>query len=272
MSADLRYVWRYRYEPGQTRAAAPPEPVTERGALGEAVGHRTRNLAFSPGGGAFFVAIGSRRNIGEELPPRATVQVFDADGSGQRTFASGLRNPIGIAFRPGTGELYVVVNERDGLGDELVPDYFTRIEDGDFFGWPYAYLGPNPQPGYAGRRPDLVARTKRPDVLFRAHSVPIGLVFYDGRQFPPDYRGDAFVALRGSWNAARPRGYMVVRVRFHDGGPAGGYEVFATGFWARGHDRARVWGRPAGLAVAADGSLLVADDTGGAIWRISYAP
>ncbi len=271
--ADLRYVWRYRYEPGQTRAAAQPEPVTPGGALGEGIGsHRTRNLAFSPDGGAFFVAIGSRRNISEELPPRATVQVFDADGSGQRTYASGLRNPVGIAFRPGTGELYVVVNERDGLGDELVPDYLTRIEDGDFFGWPYAYLGPNPQPGYADRRPDLVARAKRPDVLFRAHSAPIGLVFYDGRQFPPDYQGDAFVALRGSWNAARPRGYMVVRVPFRDGRPAGGYEVFATGFWARGHDRARVWGRPAGLAVAADGSLLVADDTGGAIWRISYAP
>ncbi len=270
--ADLRYVWRYLYAPGQTRATQRPEPVTPRGALGGGGGHRTRNIAFSPDGVKFFVAIGSRRDIGEDAPPRATVQVFNADGSGQRTFAAGLRNPVGIAFHPGTGDLYVVVNERDGLGDELVPDYLTRIEDGDFFGWPYAYLGPNPQPGFADRRPDLVALTSRPDVLFRSHSAPIGLVFYDARQFPPAYRGDAFVALRGSWNAARPRGYMVVRVPFREGRPVGDYEVFATGFWARGHDRARVWGRPAGLAVAADGSLLIADDTGGAIWRIQYAP
>ena len=198
-------------------------------------------------------------------------QVFDLDGGGQRTFASGLRNPVGIAFRPGGDALYVVVNERDGVGDEMVPDYLTRIEDGDFFGWPYAYLGPNPQPGYGDRRPDLVARTKLPDVLFRSHSAPIGLVFYDGKSFPDDYRGDAFVALRGSWNAAVPRGYMIVRVPFEDGRPAGGYQVFATGFWERGENTASVWGRPAGLAVAADGSLLIADDTGGVIWRISYA-
>ena len=270
--ADVRYVWRYRYAPGQLRASEPPQPVTARGALGGPRGHWTRNLAFSPDGGSFFVAIGSNTNLAEEDAPRATVQMFDADGGGQRTFASGLRNPVGIAFHPTTGELYVVVNERDGMGDELVPDYLTRVRDGEFFGWPYAYIGGHPQPGYAERRPDLVARSRAPDVLFRSHSAPIGLVFYDAGQFPADYRGDAFVALRGSWNAARPRGYMVVRVPFEDGRPAGHYEVFATGFWAEGEDRARVWGRPAGLAVAADGSLLVADDTGGAIWRISYAP
>ena len=129
--------------------------------------------------------------------------MFNADGSRQRTFASGLRNPVGIAFYPGSGDLYVVVNERDGLGDELVPDYLTRVEDGDFFGWPYAYLGANPQPGFAERRPDLVERSKTPDVLFRAHSAPIGLVFYDADQFPEEYRGDAFVAFRGSGNANR---------------------------------------------------------------------
>ncbi len=268
--ADLNRVWRYRYQPGQTRAAGAPEPVTPPGALGSGGGHRTRNLVFSRDGRRFFVAIGSRGNIGEEAAPRATVQVFNADGSRQRTFASGLRNPVGIAFYPDSGDLYVVVNERDGLGDELVPDYLTRIEDGDFFGWPYAYLGANPQPGFAERRPDLVERSKTPDVLCRAHSAPIGLVFYDADQFPEEYRGDAFVAFRGSWNSGRPTGYMIVRVPFASGRPLGHYEVFATGFWAAGERRAQVWGRPAGLAVAADGSLLIADDTGGVVWRISY--
>ena len=244
--------------------------MTPRGAFGSPGGHWTRNLVFSRDGRRFFVAVGSRANLAEEPAPRATVQVFDADGSGQRTYASGLRNPVGIAFYPGTDDLYVVVNERDGLGDELVPDYLTRVRDGDFFGWPYAYLGANPQPGFADRRPGLVARSKRPDVLFRSHSAPIGLVFYDAGQFPREYRGDAFVALRGSWNASRPRGYMVARVPFENGRPAGAYEAFATGFWAAGERRARVWGRPAGLAIAADGSLLIADDTGGVVWRVSY--
>ena len=268
---DLDNIWRYDYRDGQLTASGRPQAMLPRGSLGGGGGHSTRTLAISPDGRRFYVAIGSRGNIAEEDPPRATVQVFDLDGGGQQTFASGLRNPVGIAFRPGGDSLYVVVNERDGVGDEMVPDYLTRIEDGDFFGWPYAYLGPNPQPGYGDRRPDLVARTKLPDVLFRSHSAPIGLVFYDGGSFPDDYRGDAFVALRGSWNAAVPRGYMIVRVPFENGRPAGGYQVFATGFWERGENTASVWGRPAGLAVAADGSLLIADDTGGVIWRISYA-
>ncbi|MFQ5985329.1 MAG: PQQ-dependent sugar dehydrogenase [Alphaproteobacteria bacterium] len=268
--ADTRAVWRFPYRAGQVRATGPPQRVTPRGALGTARGHWTRNLAFSPDGRRFFVAIGSQSNLEEEPEPHATVQVFNADGSGGRTFAAGLRNPVGIAFYPDSQFLYVVVNERDRLGDDLPPDYLTRIEDGDFFGWPYAYLGPNPDPDFGHRRPDLVARTKVPDVLFQAHSTPIGLVFYDAEQFPEAYRGDAFVALRGSWNRSRPTGYKVVRVPFRDGRPLGTYENFATGFWHAGTKRAWVWGRPAGLAVAADGSLLVADDTGGAVWRISY--
>ena len=216
------------------------------------------------------MAVGSAGNIGEERAPRAPVQVFEADGSNGRTFASGLRNPVGIAHYPGTDHLFVVVNERDGLGDELVPDYLTRVTEGDFFGWPYAYTGRNPQPGYADKRPDLVARSKTPDLLFRSHSAPLGLVFYDDEAFPKDYHGDAFVALHGSWNAAVPRGYMVVRVPFELGRPTGGYEAFATGFRAGGAQRAKVWGRPAGLAVAADGSLLIADDVADVIWRVSY--
>lgn len=270
--ADTSGISRYPYRPGQTRADGPPEKVTVRGAFGSQGGHWTRNLVFSPDGRQIFVAIGSARNIAAEDPPRATVQVFDADGGGQRTFATGLRNPVGIAFYPGTDDLYVVVNERDGLGDELVPDYLTRVPDGEFFGWPYSYIGSHPQPGFADRRPDLVARATTPDLLFRSHSAPLGLVFYDGTQFPADYRGDAFVALHGSWNAARPRGYMVVRVPFAGGRPVGGYEAFATGFWIGGEGHARVWGRPAGLAIAADGSLLIADDAGGVVWRVSYEP
>jgi len=197
------------------------------------------------------------------------VQKVTADGHLQ-TFAAGLRNPVGIAFYPGTNDLYVTVNERDGLGDGLVPDYFTRIRQGDFFGWPYAYIGRHPDPDYGAKRPDLVAKTKVPDVLFQSHSAPLGLVFYEGDQFPADYKGDAFVALHGSWNAAAPTGYKVVRIKFANGRPIGGYEDFLTGFWNGSTSPAQVWGRPAGLLVAKDGSLLVADDDGKTIWRVRY--
>ncbi|MFQ5775624.1 MAG: PQQ-dependent sugar dehydrogenase [Kiloniellaceae bacterium] len=268
--ADLEGLWRLPYRAGQIRAAGRAERLTPPGAFGSGGGHWTRNIAFHPDGRRVYVAIGSRRNIREEPAPRATIQEFRADGSGQRTFAAGLRNPVGIAFYPGTEDLYVVVNERDDMGDELVPDYLTRVRDGAFYGWPYAYIGANPQPDFAQRRPDLVARTKVPDLLFRSHSAPLGLVFYDAAQFPPEYRGDAFVALHGSWNAAKPRGYMVARVPFRDRRPLGYYEAFMTGFWTEGEDRARVWGRPAGLAVARDGSLLVADDVSNTVWRVFY--
>lgn len=270
--ADARRVWRYRYTPGQTRALGAPLPVTARGAFGPGGGHWTRNLAFSRDGSRFYVTIGSASNIRVEDEPRATVQVFDVDGANQRTLAAGLRNPVGIALQPGTDDVYVVVNERDGMGDGLVPDYLTRLRDGAFYGWPYAYLGANPQPGLGSKRPDLVAATVVPDLLFEAHSAPLGLVFYDGAQFPAEYHGDAFVALHGSWNSAEPRGYMIARVRFENGRPAAHYEAFVTGFWIAGEDRARVFGRPAGLAIAADGSLLIADDVGQVIWRISYLP
>ncbi|MBX6323340.1 MAG: sorbosone dehydrogenase family protein [Rhodospirillaceae bacterium] len=266
--ADTERVWRLPWHAGDAKAAGPPEPVTAPGALGSASGHWTRNLAFSPDGSRLFVAIGSASNIGRDPAPRATVQSFAADGSDQKTFASGLRNPVGIAFYPGTEDLYVVVNERDGLGDGLVPDYLTRLEEGGFYGWPYSYIGSHPQPGLEGPK-DLVDRAIVPDLLFHSHSAPLGLVFYEGAQFPPDYRGDAFVALHGSWNSSRPVGYMVVRVPFENGRPAGWYEPFLTGFLVDGGGS--VFGRPVGLAVAADGSLLVADDMAGVVWRVSYA-
>jgi len=215
--ADVMGVWRFPYRAGDTTPSGPRKAVTAPGAFGEPRGHWTRNLVFAPDGRRFYVAIGSRANVAEEDAPRATVQVFEADGSSQRTFAAGLRNPVGIAFHPDTAELYVVVNERDGLGDGLVPDFLTRVREGEFFGWPYAYIGENPDPDYGDRSPDLVAATVVPDVLFESHSAPLGLVFYDAAQFPTDYRGDAFVALHGSWNRAKPTGYKIVRVRFRAG-------------------------------------------------------
>jgi len=258
------------YGDGDTTAQGNKVPVTQADALGGQRGHWTRTLVFAPDGQSFFVGIGSRGNVDVEPVPRATVQVFRDGAPTPETFASGLRNPVGIDFHPETGELYVVVNERDGYGDDLVPDYFTRIREGEFFGWPYAYAGGIPDPEFADEAPAMVAKTVLPDVMFQSHSAPIGMVFYDGDTFPEDYRGDAYVALRGSWNRSIPTGYKIVRIRFEDGRPAGGYENFATGFWFAGAETAQIVGRPAGLAVAADGSLLIADDTGKAVWRVSY--
>ena len=267
---DLDGIWRLPYTSGDTKTRAPAVQVTPRRALGDPGGHSTRNVVLHPDRTRFYVAIGSRGNIAEEPAPRATIQEFQIDGSDQRTFASGLRNPVGTAFNPGTNDLYTVINERDGLHDELVPEYMTRVQDGGFYGWPYSYLGSNPQPNFADRRPDLVAAARIPDTLFRSHSAPIGLTFYTSDQFPAHYQGGAFVTLHGSWNAAQPRGYNVVFVPFENNQPKNEYTVFASGFWARGEERAEVWGRPSGIAVAADGALLIADDVSQTIWRITY--
>lgn len=264
---DVHAIWKLAYTPGALHAGTR-ERVTRPGALGNWDFHNTRNIAFGPKG-ELFLAEGSMDNVGEDPLPHAAVSRVLPDGT-LEAFATGLRNPVGLAFRPGTDDLYVTVNERDMLGNNLVPDYFTRIGKGDFFGWPYAYTGHRPDPNFGKKRPDLVAKTKTPDVLFRSHSAPLGFVFYAGNAFPAEYRGDAFVALHGSWNAAPPRGYKVVRIRFANGRPDGSYENFVTGWWRSGNDPAKVWGRPAGLAVAKDGSLLIADDAGKAIWRVRY--
>jgi len=248
------------------------EMITRKGVFGIVQGHANRHLAIDPKSGALFVGVGSSGNLGVEPEVKASVQRFEADGSGQSTFASGMRNPTALAFHPESGELFAVVQERDGLGDRLPPDYLTHVEKGGFYGWPYAYIGQHPQPGFAHLRPDKVKASLTPDLLFEAHSSTLDLVFYAGGQFPDEYRGSAFVALKGSWNRSEPTGYKVVRIPFKDGRPIGYYENFVTGFWASGHSPAEVWGRPAALAVAKDGSLLVADDTGGTVWRISYAP
>jgi glucose/arabinose dehydrogenase len=244
--------------------------ITKKGVFGIVQGHQNRHLVIDPKTGALFVGVGSSGNLGVEPEPKATIQRFNADGSNQTTFASGMRNPTALTFHPETGELYALVQERDGLGDRLPSDYFTRVQEGGFYGWPYAYIGKHPQPGFANRAPDKVNATITPDLLFEAHSSALDVVFYEGDQFPPEYKGNAFVALRGSWNRSEPTGYKVVRVPFKNGRPEGYYENFVTGFWISGEQRAEVWGRPAALAVAKDGSLLVADDTGGTIWRIAY--
>jgi glucose/arabinose dehydrogenase len=266
--ADVNAVWRLPYATGQLKTSAKPRHVFDTTPK-QPTGHFTRDIVFDSKGD-LFLAIGSMENTGEDPLPRASVQEIFPNGT-HTIFASGLRNPIGMAFYPGSGDLYVTVNERDGLGDFLPPDYLTRIRQGDFYGWPYAYAGPHPDPDYGAKHPDLVATSKVPDVLFQAHSAPLGLVFYDGRQFPPDYRDNAFVALHGSWNSSHPTGYKVVRVKFQNGRPQNTYENFLTGFWDGATSPAQAWGRPVGLAVARDGSLLVADDTGGVVWRVAYS-
>jgi glucose/arabinose dehydrogenase len=266
--ADAYGIYSYPYKDGDTKASGARTQLTENGAFGKLGGHWTRNLAINSKG-EIFVSIGSNGNINDSDDPwRATVS--KVVGNKLVQFGTGLRNPVGITFYPGTDDLYVVVNERDGEGDELVPDYMTRVQQGEFFGWPWAYLGHNEEPSLKGRHPELVAKTKVPDVLFRSHSAPLGLLFYTGTQFPEAYRGGAFVAHHGSWNASNPRGYKIVYVPFKDKRPAGGYDNFALGFWTTGNAPAGVMGRPVGLAQAADGSLLVSDDVGNAIWRISY--
>ena len=249
-------------------------PVTDMGVFGDPGGHSTRSLAIDPQSGKMYSGVGSLANIDEEPAPRATVQVFDASGKNQHSFAAGTRNPVGIGFNPTTGKLWVTVQERDGLGDELVPDYFTELTEDGFYGWPYSYIGQHPQPELAEKAPDKVKAALIPSLLMEAHSSTMDFVFYQGDQFPSDYQGDAFLTLKGSWNRADPTGYKVVRAKFKDGEPVGGYENFMTGFWiggdARG-DSAEVWGRPATIAETPDGALLVGDDAGGTIWRVTYA-
>ncbi|HSC18721.1 MAG TPA: PQQ-dependent sugar dehydrogenase [Rhizomicrobium sp.] len=264
---DLNAVWKLGYPNGAATAGARSR-ITQQ-SFGGKSGHSTRDIAFGPDG-ALYIAIGSAGNVETSDPPtRASVQKVNANGT-LSTYASGLRNPVGIVFQPGTNQLWVTVNERDGLGDDLPPDYATHVEAGGFYGWPYAYIGHHPDPTFGAKRPDMVAKTKTPAVLFQAHSAPLALVFYEGAQFPADYKGDAFVAFHGSWNSGHPHGYKVVRIHFAGGKPAGGYEDFVTGFWDGKTSPAHVYGRPAGLLVAKDGSLLIADDAGKTVWRVSY--
>ena len=282
-------VVRFPYHRGDLQASAPPEIVVP--SLPGRPGHWTRDIVFSPDGETMFVSVGSGSNVAEEMRPlpdaqlasfeashvlgaawgaeesRADVLAFNPDGSHMRVFADGIRNCSGLTIQPENAGLWCVVNERDIMGDDLPPEYATEVKEGGFYGWPWYYIGANEDPRHKGERTDLAGKVTVPDVLIQPHSAPLGVTFYEAAQFPSDYKGDAFVALHGSWNRAKRTGYKVVRLIFKDGKPTGEYEDFLVGFVA---DDASVWGRPVGVAVAHDGSLLVTDDGGGVIWRVAY--
>ena len=257
------------YTTGATRIQRRPEKILDL----PSSGHYTRNLLADPAGKKIYVAVGSASNVDEQRvdekdPRRAAILQVNPDGSGMRVFASGMRNPVGMDWEVKTNRLWTVVNERDMLGDELVPDYLTSVQDGAFYGWPYSYFGQNEDPRKKGQRPDLVAKAVKPDYALGSHVAPLGLVFYNGKTFPEHYHGGAFIGMHGSWNRSNLVGYKVAFVPFENGTPNGAIEDFLTGFIVNPKGR-EVYGRPVGVAVWTDGSLLVADDAAGKIWRVS---
>jgi glucose/arabinose dehydrogenase len=286
-------VVRFGYTTGQTAATGAPERLCDlppsdaaldqdtadrlRIDLNQTRGynHWTRNVIFNRAGTKFYVTVGSATNATPENDPgafeRAAIHEYNPDGSGHRLVASGLRNPVGLAYYPGTDALWTAVNERDQLGDDLVPDFLTSVKDGGFYGWPYSYIGPHLDPTVTSQKPELVARAIVPDVLLPPHAAALGLLFYTGAQFPAEYRNSAFVAMHGSINRSKMTGYSVMRVPFRNGKPSGPAEDFLTGFITRDDDSKEAWGRPVGLLQLADGSLLVSDDGGNRIWRVGYA-
>ena len=266
--ANTNGIVRFTYKDGQTAAEGEPEKIADLPGRGYRE-HWTRNIRFSPDGTKLYVTIGSESNGDPEPEPRATIQRMNPDGTGRETVATGTRNPVGLDFHPRTKRLWAAVQERDKLGDDVPPEYVTEIKGGGFYGWPYAYTGPIEDPRHKGKRPDLVRRAILPDVLIQAHSSVLGLEFYEGRMFPPAYKGGAFVALRGSANRAKRTGYKLIHIPFKDGLPRGGYDDFLTG-WMLGEDKKEVWGRPVGLLELEDGSLLVTDDGAKKVWRVSY--
>jgi glucose/arabinose dehydrogenase len=266
-------VVRFPYKSGDTKAAGEAETIVKDIPSGsESVGgggHWTRDLEFSPDGKTLFVSVGSRSNADDDESEtrRANILAFDPDGKNERVFAYGIRNPVGLATHPKTGQLWTSVNERDGLGDHLVPDYITHVEEGGFYGWPWYYLGPNQDPSHQGKHSELKDKVIVPDVLLQSHMASLDLTFYDGDQFPTEYHHDGFAAEHGSWNRARRVGYKVIRIPMKDGAATGEFEDFLVGFVTKEGD---VWGRPVGVAVATDGSLLVTDDGSGTVWRVAY--
>lgn len=262
-------VVRYPYRDGQTKIEGKGEKILEL----PTGGHYTRHLLAGPGGKKIYVAVGSGSNVDEENQwekdqRRAGILEMNPDGSGVRIFANGLRNPVGMDWEPKTKVLWTVVNERDLLGDDLVPDYLTSVRDGAFYGWPYSYFGQNEDPRKKGQRPDLVAKAVKPDYAVGSHVAALGLAFYQGNSLPRRYQGGAFIGMHGSWNRSKMVGYKVVFVPFADGRPAGPMEDILTGFIAN-EASYEAYGRPVGVTVAPDGSLLVADDGGGKVWRVS---
>ncbi|MBG8553402.1 PQQ-dependent sugar dehydrogenase [Hymenobacter guriensis] len=269
--ANTNGVWRYPYKAGQTTINARGEKILEL-PKGGYNNHWTRNLLASADGRKIYVSVGSASNVAEhgikEEERRANILEINPDGSGEQIYASGLRNPVGMDWAPGTATLWTAVNERDELGDELVPDYLTSVRAGGFYGWPYAYFGRHEDPCRKGERPDLVAKTLVPEVALGPHTASLGLAFYDQRSFPAKYQNGAFIGQHGSWNSADFSGYKVVFVPFRNGKPSGPMEDFVTGFIANEAEK-EVYGRPVGITVLPDGALLVADDAAGKLWRIT---
>jgi glucose/arabinose dehydrogenase len=257
---------RYAYNNGDLRATGEPEKLIADIPSG---GHTTRDIVFSKDGKSLFLAVGSASNNSDDAAEfhRADILEYTPEGKFVGVYASGIRNPVGLAINPETGELWTSVNERDNLGDNLVPDYVTHVVRGGFYGWPWFYIGGNRDPAHAAQHPELKDKAIVPDVLIQAHSASLGMAFYDGKMFPAGYSGDAFAAEHGSWNHSQGSGREVIRIPIEKGRAAGVYEDFLTGFTTDG----KAWGRPVGVAVAADGSLLVSDDGARVIWRVSYA-
>ncbi|PWJ90505.1 glucose/arabinose dehydrogenase [Mesorhizobium loti] len=286
--ANSDSVVRFAYRKGDLKASGDPETIIDNIPANH---HWTRDIAFSPDGKTLYLSVGSGSNVAEDMGKepeggldawakskplgatwgsedgRADVLAFDPDGKNGRIVATGLRNCSGMTVQPATGALWCVVNERDGLGDNVPSEYATVVKDGAFYGWPWYYIGNNEDPRRKGERPNLAGKADIPDVLMQAHSAPLNIAFYDGKTFPAEYQGDAFVALHGSWNRGNRTGYKVVRLLFKDGKPTGEYEDFITGFVVSSGE---VWGRPVGVAVANDGALIVTEDGNGTIWRVTH--
>jgi glucose/arabinose dehydrogenase len=263
-------VVRFPYKSGDLQASGAAETVVS--SLPAGGGHWTRDVVFSKDGRSMFVAVGSASNINDpDTNPteehRANILEYTPEGKFLGVYASGIRNPVGLGINPTTGELWCSTNERDALGDNLVPDYITRVQRGGFYGWPYFYIGGHPDPRLEGKHAELKNKVLVPDVLMTPHNASLALTFYDGTQFPQEFRGDLFAAEHGSWNRSTRAGYEVVRVPLEGGHASGVYEDFLTGFVLPNGD---VWGRPVGVAVAKDGALMVTDDGSGSVWRISY--
>ena len=288
--ANTDSVVRFVYHAGDLKAPGKAETVVAN--LSNGSGHSTRDIVFTPDNKRMLVSVGSTGNVGEGMgnPPggleswsraqplgaawgyetgRAAVLAFDPDGKGRTLYATGIRNCVGLAIEPRSGAPWCSTNERDGLGDDLVPDYVTSVREGAFYGWPWFYIGGNEDPRHAGARRDLKDKVTVPDVLLQPHSASLGMTFYEGSMFPSEFRGDAFAAEHGSWNRSKRTGYKVIRIRMKDGKPTGEYEDFVTGFVANDKE---VWGRPVGVAVAKDGALLISEDGNGTIWRVTSVP
>lgn len=271
--ANTDSVVRFAYKNGDLKATGAEQMIVDNISGGGKLrggGHWTRDIVFSRDGKKMYVSVGSKSNVSDDEAEarRARIFEFNPDGSGERVYATGIRNPVGLAVHPQTGELWTSVNERDGLGDHLVPDYVTSVRDGGFYGWPWYYIGSNQDPRHEGKRPDLKGQVLVPDVLLQSHSASLDMTFYTGQQFPREFQNDGFAAEHGSWNRSRRTGYKVVRIPLKNGKATGEYEDFMTGFvTAEGN----VWGRPVGVTPAKDGALLVSDDASGTIWRVSHS-